>query len=33
MYELTPDECLRFLKSVPVGRVGVTVDALAVVLR
>lgn len=32
MFELTPDECLRFLKSVPVGRIGVTVDALPVVL-
>jgi len=32
MYDLTPDECLRFLKSVPVGRVGVTMDALPSVL-
>jgi len=32
IYELTPDECLRLLKTVPVGRVGVTIDALPVVL-
>ena len=32
IYELTPDDCLRLLKTVPVGRVGVTIDALPVVL-
>jgi len=32
MYDLTADECFRFLKSVPVGRVGVTMEALPVVL-
>ena len=32
IYELTPDDCLRLLKTVPVGRVGVTMDALPVVL-
>ena len=30
--ELDPDECLRLLASVPVGRVGVTIDALPAVL-
>jgi len=32
IYELTPDDCLRLVKTVPVGRVGVTIDALPVVL-
>jgi nitroimidazol reductase NimA-like FMN-containing flavoprotein (pyridoxamine 5'-phosphate oxidase superfamily) len=32
LYGLTPDECLRLLKTVPVGRVGVTVDALPAIL-
>ena len=32
LYKLTPDDCLRLLKTVPVGRVGVTVDALPSVL-
>ena len=32
IYDLAPDECLRLLKTVPVGRVGVTMDALPVVL-
>jgi nitroimidazol reductase NimA-like FMN-containing flavoprotein (pyridoxamine 5'-phosphate oxidase superfamily) len=30
--ELAPAECLRLLASVPVGRVGVTIDALPAVL-
>ena len=30
--ELNPDECLELLASVPVGRVGVTIDALPAVL-
>ena len=30
--DLTPDECLRLLKAVSVGRVGVTIDALPAVL-
>ena len=30
--ELTPAECLRLLASVPVGRLGVTIDALPAVL-
>jgi nitroimidazol reductase NimA-like FMN-containing flavoprotein (pyridoxamine 5'-phosphate oxidase superfamily) len=30
--ELAPEECLRLLASVPVGRVGVTIDALPAVL-
>ena len=30
--ELEPDECLELLGSVPVGRVGVTIDALPSVL-
>jgi nitroimidazol reductase NimA-like FMN-containing flavoprotein (pyridoxamine 5'-phosphate oxidase superfamily) len=32
MVELGPDECLELLTSVPVGRVGVTIDALPAVL-
>ena len=32
MVELGPDECLDLLGSVPVGRVGVTIDALPAVL-
>jgi nitroimidazol reductase NimA-like FMN-containing flavoprotein (pyridoxamine 5'-phosphate oxidase superfamily) len=32
MVELGPDECLELLGSVPVGRVGVTIDALPAVL-
>jgi uncharacterized protein len=32
MVELEPDECLEVLRSVPVGRVGVTIDALPSVL-
>jgi len=32
MVELGPDECLALLASVPVGRVGVTIDALPAVL-
>jgi len=32
IYELTADDCLRLLTTVPVGRVGVTVDALPSVL-
>ena len=30
--ELGPDECLQLLTSVPVGRVGITIDALPAVL-
>jgi nitroimidazol reductase NimA-like FMN-containing flavoprotein (pyridoxamine 5'-phosphate oxidase superfamily) len=30
--ELEPEECLRLLSTVPVGRVGVTIDALPAVL-
>jgi nitroimidazol reductase NimA-like FMN-containing flavoprotein (pyridoxamine 5'-phosphate oxidase superfamily) len=30
--DLAPSECLRLLASVPVGRVGVTIDALPAVL-
>ncbi len=30
--DLAPDECLRLLGSTPVGRVGVTIDALPAVL-
>jgi nitroimidazol reductase NimA-like FMN-containing flavoprotein (pyridoxamine 5'-phosphate oxidase superfamily) len=30
--ELSSDECLRLLASVPVGRVGITIDALPAVL-
>ena len=30
--ELTPEECLTLLATVPVGRVGVTIDALPAVL-
>jgi uncharacterized protein len=32
MVELEPEECLELLGSVPVGRVGVTIDALPAVL-
>jgi len=32
IHALTPDDCLQLLKTVPVGRVGVTIDALPVVL-
>jgi nitroimidazol reductase NimA-like FMN-containing flavoprotein (pyridoxamine 5'-phosphate oxidase superfamily) len=32
MVEIGPDECLELLGSVPVGRVGVTIDALPAVL-
>jgi nitroimidazol reductase NimA-like FMN-containing flavoprotein (pyridoxamine 5'-phosphate oxidase superfamily) len=32
MQELEPEECLRLLATVPVGRVGVTIDALPAVL-
>jgi nitroimidazol reductase NimA-like FMN-containing flavoprotein (pyridoxamine 5'-phosphate oxidase superfamily) len=32
MVELGPEECLALLGSVPVGRVGVTIDALPAVL-
>lgn len=32
IYELAPEDCVRLLKTVPVGRVGVTMDALPVVL-
>ena len=32
MEKLAPAECLRLLASVPVGRVGVTIDALPAVL-
>ena len=32
LYELAPDDCIRLLTTVPVGRVGVTMDALPVVL-
>jgi nitroimidazol reductase NimA-like FMN-containing flavoprotein (pyridoxamine 5'-phosphate oxidase superfamily) len=32
MVELGPDECLELLGSAPVGRVGVTIDALPAVL-
>jgi nitroimidazol reductase NimA-like FMN-containing flavoprotein (pyridoxamine 5'-phosphate oxidase superfamily) len=30
--ELTPEECLKLLVTVPVGRVGITIDALPAVL-
>jgi nitroimidazol reductase NimA-like FMN-containing flavoprotein (pyridoxamine 5'-phosphate oxidase superfamily) len=32
MVELNPAECMDLLRSVPVGRVGVTIDALPAVL-
>jgi uncharacterized protein len=32
LQELEPEECLRLLATVPVGRVGVTIDALPAVL-
>jgi nitroimidazol reductase NimA-like FMN-containing flavoprotein (pyridoxamine 5'-phosphate oxidase superfamily) len=32
LQHLTPEECLRLLATVPVGRVGVTMDALPAVL-